>query len=479
MYDRTSSRAANRTGGATSRRAAARAVVPSEALLALQRSAGNAAVVQMVRQAGHAGARDRHRHGTAENEEQQPSVQRSAVHDVLRGGGRPLAERDRTEMEARFGADFSDVRVHTDATAQASAAEVGAAAYTSGSHIVAGTAGLDRHTLAHELTHVLQQRSGPVAGTDRGDGLRVSDPADRFEREAEATARRVLSAPARAGHVPAQTASVAGSSHAVQRVEHPDTIDDEVRRALAQLQDGLDDYLAHYDTWSAGDYKWIMRNPDINDMIEVLDAHLGEPGGRSRGELRNALEASIRDDLTSTSAQTMADTRTAAGNAKNKLVLGRTGDTGRWAEHQKLKAEGGDRLPLGARLGRRLNTGKWSVPVNYAFMDGGIEERAVFKILTSLGPQLEGMLISGALDVSNFWDEVEKLGNSALWDTGKTADEGGPQAMLGHEILQLLRAGYRFHGRDSRYAQGARLVAVHPDKPAVDPEDKTKPLTLP
>jgi hypothetical protein len=80
--------------------------------------------------------------------------------------------------------------------------------------------------------------------------------------------------------------------------------------------------------------------------------------------------------------------------------------------------------------------------------------------------------------VNNFWEEVEKQGSSALWDTNKTADEGGAQAMLGHEILQLLAAGYKFYGRDSAYAQGARLVAVHPDKPAVDPGDKTKPLTL-
>ncbi|MYR85386.1 DUF4157 domain-containing protein, partial [Streptomyces sp. SID685] len=39
-------------------------------------------------------------------------VQRSAVHDVLRAGGRPLDEGVRTDMEARLGADFSDVRVH-------------------------------------------------------------------------------------------------------------------------------------------------------------------------------------------------------------------------------------------------------------------------------------------------------------------------------------------------------------------------------
>lgn len=98
-------------------------------------------------------------------------------------------------MEARLGADFSDVRIHDDSAARSSAAEIGARAYTSGSHVVIGDGGGDKHTLAHELTHVIQQRQGPVAATDNGSGLRVSDPSDRFEREAEANATRVMSEP--------------------------------------------------------------------------------------------------------------------------------------------------------------------------------------------------------------------------------------------------------------------------------------------
>ncbi|MEV0260614.1 hypothetical protein AB0I49_04635 [Streptomyces sp. NPDC050617] len=113
-------------------------------------------------------------------------------------------------------------------------------------------------------------------------------------------------------------------------------------------------------------------------------------------------------------------------------------------------------------------------------MDGGIVERAEFKLVTSLGSQIEGMLVAGKLHAGNFWKTIESLGNSALWDSSKSDENGGPQAMLGHEILQLIEAGYRFYGRESGYAQGdARLVAVHPDRPAPDPGDETKPLTLP
>ncbi|MFG2529963.1 DUF4157 domain-containing protein [Streptomyces sp. NPDC048516] len=174
---------------------------PLRGPLARQAGAGNAAVVQMLRQAGHSWAEPEphQHHADCGHRTEQPAVQRSAVHDTLRAGGRPLDEATRSDMEARLGADFSDVRIHDDSAAKASAAEVGARAYTSGSHVVIGAGGNDKHTLAHELTHVVQQRQGPVAGTDNGAGLRVSDPSDRFEREAEATARRVMSGPVPAG----------------------------------------------------------------------------------------------------------------------------------------------------------------------------------------------------------------------------------------------------------------------------------------
>ncbi|MFJ8110502.1 DUF4157 domain-containing protein [Streptomyces sp. NPDC096132] len=189
-----------RKGPATS----ARTGTPADGLLALQRTAGNAAIVQMLRREGHpeTPAQEEHRHGPdcghrdATASGAAPAVQRSTVHEVLRGSGRPLDGAARADMESRLGADFSDVRIHTDAAAKASASEIGARAYTSGNHIVLGDGGGDRHTLAHELTHVIQQRQGPVAGTDNGSGLRVSDPGDRFEREAEANAVRALAGPA-------------------------------------------------------------------------------------------------------------------------------------------------------------------------------------------------------------------------------------------------------------------------------------------
>ncbi len=131
------------------------------------------------------------------------------VQAAVSTGGRPLERGVRAEMEGAFGADFGDVRIHTGGAASGSARSLQAVAYTRGRDIVfdhgsydPGSAG-GRHLLAHELTHVLQQRSGPVAATQLAAGLAVSDPSDRFERAAEETAdavsRRTSGRPAAGG----------------------------------------------------------------------------------------------------------------------------------------------------------------------------------------------------------------------------------------------------------------------------------------
>lgn len=126
-----------------------------------------------------------------------PAPDASVVLGVVgHGGGRPLAPDLRADMEVRFGADFSDVRIHTDAEAGLSATAIAAQAYTVGNDIVFAPASFGKHTLAHELAHVVQQRRGPVSGRGAGGGVTVSDPADAFERDAEATARLVLAGPA-------------------------------------------------------------------------------------------------------------------------------------------------------------------------------------------------------------------------------------------------------------------------------------------
>lgn len=91
------------------------------------------------------------------------------------GGGQPLDADTRSVMESRFGADFSEVRVHTDSEAPA---QINAVAYTSGTDIVFSPSAYDpgsaagQRLLAHELTHVVQQSGGNVGHVQR----QVADP---------------------------------------------------------------------------------------------------------------------------------------------------------------------------------------------------------------------------------------------------------------------------------------------------------------
>src|SRR5204863_9380471 len=152
-------------------------VLTPSAVMHLQKTAGNASV-------------------SAALEEQETSPVKDVVDS---GGGKPLDRDTRGFMESRLGADFSDVRVHTDARASESAQSVQAHAYTLGSDVVfqsgkyAPQSDSGKRMLAHELTHVVQQRSGPVDGTPAGGGIRISNPADRFEQAAETSADHVMS----------------------------------------------------------------------------------------------------------------------------------------------------------------------------------------------------------------------------------------------------------------------------------------------
>jgi hypothetical protein len=81
----------------------------------------------------------------------------------LRGGGSALPADLATHMGGALGADLRDVRVHTDAEADALATELGARAFTSGRDIFFRRGEYDpgsksgQELIAHELTHVVQQ----------------------------------------------------------------------------------------------------------------------------------------------------------------------------------------------------------------------------------------------------------------------------------------------------------------------------------
>ena len=126
--------------------------------------------------------------------------------DDRRGRGHELDGEARANLEGAMGEDFSDVRVHDDADAHELSTAVSAEAFTTGSDVFfqsgkydpASSAG--QKLLAHELTHVSQQR-GATPTSD----MTVSEPGDASEVEATSLADKVSSAPSSTSQ---QTATV-------------------------------------------------------------------------------------------------------------------------------------------------------------------------------------------------------------------------------------------------------------------------------
>jgi len=116
-----------------------------------------------------------------------------------KGRGNAMDNNTESFMQSRFGADFSDVKIHTGADATQMNRELGAKAFTVGNDIYFNEGQYNpvsaegKHLLAHELTHTVQQESGKVqakgennliqryfeangtAGTAIGNSYRVSD----------------------------------------------------------------------------------------------------------------------------------------------------------------------------------------------------------------------------------------------------------------------------------------------------------------
>ncbi len=105
------------------------------------------------------------------------------------GSGHTLDTAARHRLAPHVGDPLTDVRVHTDPTADTLARSVSARAFTTGTDVYfaageyrPGTTDGDS-LLAHELTHVTQQRGAPSGGE-----LKVSEPGDTMETEADSVA---------------------------------------------------------------------------------------------------------------------------------------------------------------------------------------------------------------------------------------------------------------------------------------------------
>src|SRR5262245_21695214 len=177
---------------------------PGGSLLQLQRQYGNRYVQRVVTLA----------RATVGEGDVMPDVERAI--EGSRGGGQSLDSGVQTQMGQALNADFSGVRVHTDAGADGLNQSLSAKAFTTGRDIYFRQ-GEDnpgsysgRSLLAHELTHVVQQnpdkiqtksddegsQSGCTCGSSAAGGpqmkLTVSQPGDQYEQEADRIANAVM-----------------------------------------------------------------------------------------------------------------------------------------------------------------------------------------------------------------------------------------------------------------------------------------------
>ena len=161
----------------------------------------------------------------------------------LKGGGQPLSKKDRTFFEPRFGRDFSQVRVHTDANAAEAAGAVNARAFTVGQDIVFGTGeyaprkALGQKLLSHELVHVVQQTDSSVRARTHGSSLYPK------RQEAELTSQAVK-LPIRLKSTPIVIMRAVSSK---------------LRKRIKLCIDPF-----YYD--DKGQYRWLKPKPDCSDM---------------------------------------------------------------------------------------------------------------------------------------------------------------------------------------------------------------------
>lgn len=204
--------------------------------------------------------------------------------------GVPLAPPLRHEMEQRFDADFSGVRLHLDSSAQAAAQRLHASAYTLGDDIVFGAgshaphSAAGRQLLAHELVHVLQQRPGAAAR-----GLSSAPPG--VARQAAPGATELHKAQLAALIADAAAARRSDQLLALQTaLEAAENSPDEPSEVFVQYGD-IEYLLVAADAMSlaaaaAAEHARINLPPSLNDrlpqgvQLDALSASLSLPAGK-------------------------------------------------------------------------------------------------------------------------------------------------------------------------------------------------------
>ena len=201
----------------------------------------------------------------------------SGVDAATRGGGRALDPALRHSMEARFGYDFSSVRVHDDPQAASAAAGVDAAAFTVGEHIVFGSGRFDPSSPGAATS---SRTSSPTSSSSAGAPPRAR-PGHRRECSGAASGRtwRSSSAPRAAG-----STQSSGYLTAITRANAHDGSYDADNKARAVVR-----------KWKAGSAGWELTGQQMALLIdEMID---GPTLDDDEDAILDLLELATADEL--------------------------------------------------------------------------------------------------------------------------------------------------------------------------------------
>jgi hypothetical protein len=194
----------------------------------LQQNFGNRAVQRLLAQ----------RSGPEEQENRQVSSTIQTDIEQKRGHGESLDEHTQQQMSGALGYDFSEVQVHTDADSHQLNESLQARAFTTGQDVFFRQGQYNPNSsegqelLAHELTHVVQQQEGQV--DLGGEGMRVNDPDDAYEKEADRMAEQVTGPTTESAVAHTDAGGIGRNQGGIQRA---DALEDEILEKPLQRQD--------------------------------------------------------------------------------------------------------------------------------------------------------------------------------------------------------------------------------------------------
>ena len=142
-----------------------------------------------------------------------------------RGGGQALDVGLQRKMGQAMGADFSRVKVHTDAQSDQLNKSIQAKAFTTGQDVFFRQGAYEpssrggQELIAHELTHVVQQAQGRVKPTMQMQGDMSVNDAAGLEQEADVMGAKALATNANLAGEPEEEELLQGKSTPVQSKE--------------------------------------------------------------------------------------------------------------------------------------------------------------------------------------------------------------------------------------------------------------------